>query len=571
MDFDATVAWPVYDWMGVAKAALEATSRYLARDLGPRGVRVNLVSAGPIGTIAARGIPGFSQLADAWEKQAPLGWDDRRRRARSRARSASCSPTSRARSPARSSTSTAASTRWARRSRAWRGRPSGRSRRRPRHEPRVLLTGATGFLGMEVLARLLERTDREVALPRPRADGAAAEARLDGVLATLYREPSPYRDARHARSRGDLTGRRRRARTRTSTSSATARRRSRSTSRSTRRARSTSRARARCSSSPARAGARRFVHVSTAYVSGTHAGRFTEDMLGTRVPQHLRADQVRGRAASSRDVAGMEVAIARPSIVMGESDTGWTPAFNVLYWPLRAFARGLFEPVPARPDGRVDVVPVDYVADGIVDADRAPTRPARSTSSAGESAATRRRARRRSPARTSTARARPTSRPARSAAPRPTSTARSTCRTSTWRSCSTTRARASCSGCRRRALRELLRHAAGLRRPRAWGKRGTPRDQARATYAASRVGRARARRCTLLGASSRAAPASAARRPRPRSRRRRTRRRRERERVAARQRAGAGRAVARAAPRCAPSRAWPARRGRRAARPAASC
>ena len=75
MDFDAQVAWPVYDWMGVAKAALEATSRYLARDLGPRGVRVNLVSAGPIGTIAARGIPGFAQLADAWEKQAPLGWD----------------------------------------------------------------------------------------------------------------------------------------------------------------------------------------------------------------------------------------------------------------------------------------------------------------------------------------------------------------------------------------------------------------------------------------------------------------------------------------------------------------
>src|ERR687893_1182370 len=74
MDFDAQVAWPVYDWMGVAKAALEAVNRYLARDLGPRGVRVNLVSAGPIGTIAARGIPGFSQLADAWQKQAPLGW-----------------------------------------------------------------------------------------------------------------------------------------------------------------------------------------------------------------------------------------------------------------------------------------------------------------------------------------------------------------------------------------------------------------------------------------------------------------------------------------------------------------
>jgi meromycolic acid enoyl-[acyl-carrier-protein] reductase len=75
MDFDASVAWPVYDWMGVAKAALEATSRYLARDLGPRGVRVNLVSAGPLGTMASRGIPGFAQLADMWQKQAPLGWD----------------------------------------------------------------------------------------------------------------------------------------------------------------------------------------------------------------------------------------------------------------------------------------------------------------------------------------------------------------------------------------------------------------------------------------------------------------------------------------------------------------
>jgi enoyl-[acyl-carrier protein] reductase I len=75
MDFDATVAWPIYDWMGVAKAALESVSRYLARDLGPQGVRVNLVSAGPLGTVAARGIPGFDQLADLWRRQAPLGWD----------------------------------------------------------------------------------------------------------------------------------------------------------------------------------------------------------------------------------------------------------------------------------------------------------------------------------------------------------------------------------------------------------------------------------------------------------------------------------------------------------------
>jgi len=75
LDFDATIAWPIYDWMGVAKAALESVSRYLARDLGPSGIRVNLVSAGPLGTVAARGIPGFEQLSALWEQQAPLKWD----------------------------------------------------------------------------------------------------------------------------------------------------------------------------------------------------------------------------------------------------------------------------------------------------------------------------------------------------------------------------------------------------------------------------------------------------------------------------------------------------------------
>ena len=77
LDFDATVAWPVYDWMGVAKAALESINRYLARDLGSAGVRSNLVSAGPIRTLAARSIPGFGDLADLWEQGAPLGWDPR--------------------------------------------------------------------------------------------------------------------------------------------------------------------------------------------------------------------------------------------------------------------------------------------------------------------------------------------------------------------------------------------------------------------------------------------------------------------------------------------------------------
>ena len=75
LDFDNSVAWPAYDWMGVAKSALESTSRYLARYLGARGIRVNLVAAGPIRTMAAKSIPGFAQFEDAWQAKAPLGWD----------------------------------------------------------------------------------------------------------------------------------------------------------------------------------------------------------------------------------------------------------------------------------------------------------------------------------------------------------------------------------------------------------------------------------------------------------------------------------------------------------------
>jgi long-chain acyl-CoA synthetase len=116
------------------------------------------------------------------------------------------------------------------------------------------------------------------------------------------------------------------------------------------------------------AGARRFVHVSTAYVAGTRTGEFREDMLDEGQDFRNTYEQTKWEAEHLlADRAGEfeSVAVARPSIVMGESDSGWTPAFNVLYWPLRAFARGLFDQVPAQPDGRVDVVPVDHVADGI--------------------------------------------------------------------------------------------------------------------------------------------------------------------------------------------------------------
>jgi len=75
LDFDATRAWPAYDWMGVAKAGLESTARYLAKEVGPQQVRVNLVAAGPMRTLAAKSIPGFSAFEEAWIQRAPLGWD----------------------------------------------------------------------------------------------------------------------------------------------------------------------------------------------------------------------------------------------------------------------------------------------------------------------------------------------------------------------------------------------------------------------------------------------------------------------------------------------------------------
>ena len=75
LDFDNRVAWPAYNWMGVAKSALQSVNRYLAKELGPRGIRSNLVAAGPVRTMAAKSIPGFSKFEDVWDERAPLGWD----------------------------------------------------------------------------------------------------------------------------------------------------------------------------------------------------------------------------------------------------------------------------------------------------------------------------------------------------------------------------------------------------------------------------------------------------------------------------------------------------------------
>jgi thioester reductase-like protein len=243
--------------------------------------------------------------------------------------------------------------------------------------PPVFLTGATGFLGMEVLARLLERGERDVVCLVRAADQAAAEARLEGVLATLWEDPAPYRG--HARAvAGDVTrpGLGIEPAVRAALAEEIG-------------------AVLHCAASitfdlpleearlinvegtrevigfarEARTLGRleRFVHVSTAYVGGYHAGVFGERHLDTGQDFRNSYEQTKWEAehvlAAADDLAP---AIARPSIVMGDSRSGWTPAFNVLYWPLRAFSRGLFDEVPAHPEGLVDVVTVDYVAAALV-------------------------------------------------------------------------------------------------------------------------------------------------------------------------------------------------------------
>ena len=124
----------------------------------------------------------------------------------------------------------------------------------------------------------------------------------------------------------------------------------------------------------ARDGLERFLHVSTAYVSGRYEGTFRERQLDAGQSFRNTYEETKADAEQIVTLAReLGPAIARPSIVVGESDSGWTPAFNVLYWPLRAFSRGMFKEVPALADGHVDIVPIDYVADGA----RAPARPPR--------------------------------------------------------------------------------------------------------------------------------------------------------------------------------------------------
>jgi thioester reductase-like protein len=227
-----------------------------------------------------------------------------------------------------------------------------------------------------VLARLLEAGDRDVLALVRAGDDAAAQARLDGVLATLWDDPTPYRERVRA-VRGDVTQPGMGLDSRWSELAEEAHAvlhcaASISFDLPLPEARAinvdgTSRVLDFAIEAQARGGLERFLHVSTAYVSGRHEGAFRERQLDTGQTFRNTYEQTKADAEQIVSMAReLGPAIARPSIVMGESDSGWTPAFNVLYWPMQAYSRGLFKELPALPTGRVDIVPVDYVADALV-------------------------------------------------------------------------------------------------------------------------------------------------------------------------------------------------------------
>jgi thioester reductase-like protein len=241
----------------------------------------------------------------------------------------------------------------------------------------ILLTGGTGFLGMETLAQLIARdTDDIVVLVRAQDDGDAA-GRLEGVLARLYDE-APSAATRVRAVRGDLLA--------PGLGLAPADRHELigSVDRIVHCAASITfdlpleEARAinvggvervieLAREIAADGELRRVAHVSTAYVSGRHEGRFGERDLQAGQGFRNTYEQSKNEAEMLlAEVDDLPLLIARPSIVVGHHASGWTPVFNVLYWPIRAFERGLFEEVPAREDSIVDFVPVDYVIEGLL-------------------------------------------------------------------------------------------------------------------------------------------------------------------------------------------------------------
>jgi thioester reductase-like protein len=241
----------------------------------------------------------------------------------------------------------------------------------------VLLTGATGFVGMELLARYLERGPRRVVAIVRAPDDDAAAARIDSVLTNVFGSGAERYANRVDAVAGELTRPRLGlepekfdelaaqvdsiVHSAASVSFALPLDEARAIN-----VEGTRNMLELAERTRDRGGLSRYAHISTAYVAGTHAGRFAECDLD--VGQSFRNSYEQSKFEAERLVrshAGLPYTILRPSIVVGDQRSGWTSAFNVLYWPLRAFARGLFTTVPAVPSAPVDVVSIDYVCDAI--------------------------------------------------------------------------------------------------------------------------------------------------------------------------------------------------------------
>ncbi|MGO9322006.1 MAG: SDR family oxidoreductase [Solirubrobacteraceae bacterium] len=247
----------------------------------------------------------------------------------------------------------------------------------------VFLTGATGFVGMELLARYLERTERRVYALVRGADEHEAQARMQRTLLGLFGPANPYAE-RVVAVRGDVTraglgiaggldwlaGQ---------VSEIVHGAASVSFDRELEEMRAinldgTRRVLEFAERCHAGGTLRRVSYISTAYVAGDHAGCFSEDDLdvGQRFRNTYEQSKFEAERMIARSHARLPLTTFRPSIIVGERDTGWTTSFNVLYWPLRAFARGAYIALPARGAAPVDVVPVDYVADAIFALSQAP-------------------------------------------------------------------------------------------------------------------------------------------------------------------------------------------------------
>ena len=241
----------------------------------------------------------------------------------------------------------------------------------------VLLTGATGFVGMELLARYLERTERPiVAIIRADSD-EGARGRLNGVLANLFGYRAGRYGGRVRAVAGELTAPRlgldqnRWERVAGEVTTIVHGAASVSFSLPLEKARAVNVEGTRRMLELAARGhelgvLQRYAHISTAYVVGTHAGRFFERDFDLGQDFHNSYERTKFEAEQLvRDRSDLPFTILRPSIVVGDRQSGWTSAFNVLYWPLRALARGVFAAVPATASSPVDVVSIDYVADAI--------------------------------------------------------------------------------------------------------------------------------------------------------------------------------------------------------------